>query len=71
MTVTDEKALVIGGLIIVGVGFAILIYLILFEYLNPWGGLILMSITSKLFGTLLLLLIAISCRAQTVWFDDR
>ena len=35
MTVTDEKALVIGGLIIVGVGFAILIYLILFEYLNP------------------------------------
>lgn len=35
MTVTDEKALVIGGLIIVGIGLAILIYLILFEYLNP------------------------------------
>lgn len=35
MTVTDEKSLVIGSLIIVGVGLAILIYLILFEYLNP------------------------------------
>lgn len=35
MTVTDEKALVIGGLTIVGIGLAILVYLILFEYLNP------------------------------------
>jgi hypothetical protein len=35
MTITDEKVLVIGGLIIVGIGLGILIYLILFEYLNP------------------------------------
>lgn len=35
MTITDEKSLVIGSLILVGVGLGILIHLILFEYLNP------------------------------------
>lgn len=35
MTIIDEKALVIYGLTIVGIGLVIVIYLILFEYLNP------------------------------------
>lgn len=35
MTFMDEKVLVLCALIPAGIAFVILIYLILFEYLNP------------------------------------